>query len=278
MTKLFARRWNVTVGDNQTLSTSDLRIVFKVKKSLEKDPNTASIKITNLSEGSRSKLSRKGMSVILQAGYEGSLGTIFTGDSRTIDHVRDSADWLTHIQCGDGEHAYRYARVNESFAANTDIASAIRKVAGSLGLNTGNLEDMLSQGTAVTSFKHGFTAFGPASQVLDTLLKAAGFQWSIHQGALQVRKPDEPVQSQVFKLTPDTGLLGSPDHTAPDKKKKPAILKVRSLLNPQLIPGYVVAVESDGVEGEFIMRQVEHSGDSHGSDWFTDLECVARKI
>lgn len=278
MSQIFNRRWKVTVGDSESLSTADLRVVFRVKKTLEKDPNTASVKISNLAEGSRAKLNKKGMHLVLQAGYEGNVGTIFSGDTRTVDHTRESADWQTHIQCGDGESAYQFARIEESFAANTSTGDIIKKVATALGIGFGNLNDVLSKPLAVSTFKHGFTAFGPASQVLDKLILAAGYRWSIQQGALQITKAGEPVQTNAFLLSADSGLLGSPDHTAPDKKGKPAILKVKALLNPNFIPGYIVRIESRAVKGEFLMQSVEHSGDSHGAEWVSNLECVARKL
>lgn len=276
MSRLFSRRWKVTVGANSAISTADLRITFKARRTLEKEPNTLNLQITNLSENSRGKLNAKALPVILEAGYEGNTGVIFSGDSRTIDHIRDGADWATKISCGDGEQAYTFTRVNESFGPNYSVAEAIRTVAGKLQINTGNLEDMLAGPLAITTFKHGYAAFGPASQVFDKLIAAAGLRWSIQNGAIQVRRKDAPVQATAFRLSAESGLLGSPEYAAPDKKKGPTVLKVKALLNPKLLPGYIVALDANTVKGEFLMRTVEHQGDSHGADWFTLLECVAR--
>jgi hypothetical protein len=108
--------------------------------------------------------------VILTAGYPGNAAVIFQGDARTIDHVRDGAEWITHIQCGDGERAYQFARFAESFAPGTAIADVIRACARALAINTGNLDEVLAAGGFrgnLTQFAHGYTAHGKASAELD---------------------------------------------------------------------------------------------------------------
>lgn len=278
MTTLFKRQWQVSIGtEDESLATSSLRVTFDIVKTLEKEPNKAEVQITNLSETSRKRLQKKYLPVVVQAGYVGSVGTLFAGDARTVDHTRDGADWQTKIHCGDGERAYNFARVNESFGPGVSIETVLRTVAAALSLNPGNLSDVLAKPRKVQTFKHGFTAFGPASQVLDKAARAAGLLWSVQQGALQFHFPGEPIQTRAFRLSSQSGLIGSPERSAPDKKNKQVVVKCRSLLNHQLVPGYVVILDAEDVKGEFIMRKVNHKGDSHGSDWFSDLECVARK-
>lgn len=272
---LFRRKWSVTLGD---LKVTDLRVQFRVTKTLEKEPNTLDLKISNLSEASRGKLTKKSLTATLEAGYEGTVGIIFSGDSRTIDNTRDHVEWVTHVQCGDGEAAYRHARVNESFGPNTSFKDVIKKAASSLGLNTGNLDDVLKQNLSVQTFKHGVALFGSASEKFDKLVKSIGYTWSIQQGALQLTKPGEPpAPTTAILLSPSTGLIGSPDHAPPDKKKKPSQLKVKCLLNPKIRPGSIIVVDSAGVKrSEFIVQHLTHSGDSHGSMWVTEIEAQAR--
>lgn len=288
MSELFAREWRVsigsgtvaapllTAGDSAALSTSDLRIAFSIKKTLTKEPNSCELRISNLSDVSRNKLNQKHMPVIVEAGYRGSLGVVFSGDSRTVDHIRESADWTTLVHCGDGERAYNFGRVSESFGPNTPVTTVIRNAAQGLGIGLGNLDSVLAIIPAIQVFKHGFTAFGPASSVLEKALAAAGYTYSIQNNALQIQRDLQAVNPQAFLLSPESGLVGSPEHTAPNAKGKPAVLKVRALLNHRLLPGNIVRVQSRAVDGEFIIQVVEHTGDSHGADWFTNLECTAR--
>jgi hypothetical protein len=277
--KSFKRKWRVQVGD---LSTEALRVKFKITKTLGKEPNSCDLMIWNLAEASRAKLKGSGLACIVEAGYEGATSgnaTIFSGDTRTIDHPRDHADWITHVQCGDGEKAYQFAHVNKSFT-NASFTSIVQEVAKTLSPNLGNLNEALNairnKGGKIPDFTKGFVAHGRASDTLATLLKSVGLDYSIHQGALLVVEPGQPAAQSVFKLSPETGLIGSPDHTPPDQKNKPATLKCRCLLNPQLLPAGIVRIESAGVKGDFVIQKLEHVGDSHGADWLTVIEAWAK--
>lgn len=274
MAQLFKRTCSVIVDG---LKVEGLRVQFVVKKTLTKNPNTLDLKIKNLSERTRGAMAKAKASIVLTAGYPGNAAVIFQGDSRTIDHVRDgdSADWITHIQCGDGERAYQFARFTESFAPGTSIADVIRGAARALGVNTGNLEQALASGGFrgnLTQFAHGYTAHGKASAELDKLLKTAGLSWSIQNGALQLLKGDAPASGQAVLLSPSTGLIGSPDHGAPDKKGKPSKMLIKSLLQPQIVCGGRVEVQSAAVKGQFRVEVLEHSGDNMQGEWITKIE------
>lgn len=272
--KLFRRAFTASIG---TLSTDALRVQFKIKKTLKKEPNTCDLRITGLAKASRDKLTGAGVPIVVEAGYEGSTAICFSGDSRTIDHTHNRIEWVTHAQCGDGEQQYRYARISESHAPGKSLKDALRSVADKLGLNKGNLEAALKGNLSFEQFTHGFAAFGSASGVLDSLAKSAGLDWSIQNGQLQFTSPDlTKQQTSAFLLSASSGLIGSPDHAPPDHKQKPAVLKCRSFLNGQLAPGKIVTVQSDAVHGEFVIQQVEHVGDSEGDEWHTEIESIAR--
>jgi hypothetical protein len=274
LARLFQRVCSVNVNG---LQVSGLRVQFSVKKTLTKEPNTGEIKIHNLSAHSRGSMPKKGGKVILVAGYPGTEATIFSGDARTIDHLHEGADWITHIQCGDGESAYRFARFSESFAPGTSVADAIRKAAAALGINTGNLEDALASASfpGLRAFKHGYAAHGKASAELDKLLRTAGLEWSIQNGALQILQGRAVAKGSAVLLTPDTGLVGSPEHCTPNVTAGPPTIKAKALLTPAIRCGGTVDIRAQYVKGQFRVNQIEHSGDTHGADWFTQLEVLA---
>jgi hypothetical protein len=252
-----------------------LRCVFKVVKSLKKEPNTLDLKIHNLSERTRSAVQKKGVPVIVSAGYDDRGAIIFSGDARTADHVRDNTDWVTHVQCGDGERAYQFARVSKSFKPGTPVADVVRATARELGLGTGNLDTALAEGGfrgGLTQFASGYSAKGRAALELDRLFRTVGLTWSVQDGHLQVLRGTKPVLGKAVLLTPNTGLIGSPDHGAPDTKGGPSILKVKALLNPQFICGGQVQVESDSVKGLFRIEKLEHEGDTEAGNWYSMLE------
>lgn len=273
MSKLFQRDWRVIV-DGHVID--QLRVQFHVTKTADKTPNTCDLIITNLSADSRSKMKAHGMSVIIEAGYKDTRSVIFSGDSRICDHTHKNAEWLTKIQCGDGEKIYQYKRLNQSFAAGTQVVQAIRAAANAMGVNLGNLNDALNEGgVEPNKFEHGFAAFGNAASVFNKLITSAGYTWSIQQGALVVAKKGQPAVQEVVVLSAKTGLLESPEHSPPNKTKKQTTLVAKSLLNPKIRPGVLVRMDSLQVKGDFVPQKVEHVGDSHLGPWTTHFEALS---
>lgn len=303
MSALLTRSWKVTVALPQTTSTFDLsanggisntsndlvvdslRVVFHITKTLEKEPNTMHLEIDNLSDASRSKMKSKGMLVTLEAGYENpNLGTdtraiIFSGTSRICDHKHENTQWETKINCGDGEQAFATARIAKSFASGAGLADVIKYVAGQMKVNLGNLSQAIDQGgLPFQSFAHGTALNGNASDVFNTLMKTAGYQWSVQQGALLVVQAGKGASQEVVILNQSTGLIGSPEHTPPHKTKKPSYLVAKCLLNPKIRPGYLVRMDALNVKGDFVVQKVVHTGDSHGrgtTSWTTHFEALS---
>lgn len=302
MAQLFGRKVRLVLADpvvtggkerleSQGIAIEDLRVSFKVRKTSKKEPNTAEIQVYNLSEDTRASLQKKHIAVILEAGYAGALAQLYSGDSRYIDQVMEGPDWVTKIQCGTGERAFQYRRVNMSFSQGTRVVDVIARVAEALGFPVRGLENLES---LTERFLTGYVSAGKVANELDHLLKSRGFEWSIQDGQLQILPVGGATADSAILLTPETGLIGSPEHGNPEKKipanqidpsaggfnlnatkvTGPAVLKVKSLIQPGFRPGRIVEVRARGIQGQFRIQTVEHSGDTHGAEWFSSLECL----
>jgi hypothetical protein len=272
MSDLFMRDWAVTID---SLRLTGLRVVFKATKNIGAEPNTLDLKVYNISRSHRAALGKKGVKVIVEAGYKGNVSVVFSGDARTVDHLRDGPDWVTHVQCGDGERAYVYSRVNLSFGPGISVADVVTQIAQATGLNPGNVKDRLAGALPrnIKQFTQGFVASGKAARELSRVLRSLGMSWSIQDGAIQVLKDDRDTASNTaVLLNSQTGLVGSPDHGSPDKKGKSSVLKVRSLLQPKIKPGSKLKIESSSANGFYRCEKVEHNGDSAGQEWYTNAE------
>jgi hypothetical protein len=267
---LFERVCSVIVG---TLRVDGLRVVFRVDKSTAKEPNTLDLQVTNLSEQSRAAMQRKGLRVQVLAGYAAQAAVIFTGDLRTADHVHAGTEWTTKITAGDGERAYQHDHVSESFAPNTPAADVVRRLVRRLGVDPG--EALQVAATLQGAFEHGFVAHGKVSAVLDRVLGSRGMGWSVQDGRLQLLRPGETAPGSAVVLSPDAGLVGSPEAGTPAVKGGPAVLKARSLLQPTLRPGGLVDLRSAAHRGQFRVEKVTHTGDTAGGDWYSDVELRA---
>ncbi len=258
---------------------TELRVAFKVTKTLVKDPNSAEIKIYNLAESTRAKLPGTGSKVVLKAGYEDTVEQIFIGDARSIESKREGVEWVTTLKCGDGERAVQHARVNESFGVNTLASNVITTLGEATGLDTGNLSTLAKGGAFPGRYTQGYAASGKAFKELEKALSAAGYELSIQDGALQVLKPGETTTESVIELSEDSGLVGSPEVSGGEKKEgkkntapsKP-VLQVKSLLHGGFRCGRRVAVTSRQYKGVYKCVKVEHTGDSAGGEFYSALE------
>lgn len=264
----------IEIDGGRTESTGGvgLRIAFKIKKSLEKQPNTAEITVTNLSKDSRSGLQKKGVKLRFEAGYKDTgLSQFFAGDVRSIDHVREKANWDTILKCGDGERAWQYARVNESFKPGTRGADVLKTLGQRMGIELGNLDDKAR--TVDKVLDAGWSAVGNAATALTNFVDSLGLTVSIQDGKLQILAEDDSLAQSVPDITPQSGLIGSPEMGTPVTKGKPQLLKFKSLLLPVKC-GSKVRLKSERYDGFVRVEKVEHTGDTHGGDWYTEMEGV----
>jgi hypothetical protein len=288
MSRLFGRVASVLVARDTPLRPlqvgSPLRIQFKVEKQPLTPPNTAEISITNLSAESRRALQKFGALVELRAGYvdDGAhLPLLFRGDARTIDSVKRGAEWITKIQCGDGEIAYRFASVNLSFGLGTSaevIARALAMKLQEAGVDVSAFLSQLGQHAIafpVPQFVFGFATQGNALQELDKLIAPRGYLVSIQAGKLRVIPANGTSPKEAILIAEGSGLVASPEHGSPDRNGLPSVLKVRSLLLGALEPGDPFILKSADLNGSFRAEKVSHVGDTHGGEWTTEIEARA---
>lgn len=267
MTELFTRKARVQVDG---LLVEELRVTFKVEKSLDEEPNKAEVAIFNLAEKTRRGIQKKGANVILEAGYEDNQAVVFRGQARRIEHLHQGPDWVTKLECGDGEVAYAGAQMNVAFGKNAAAIDVARAAAKLLSTDIGSLEKHAAKLQA--KYASGYTAKGRASDELSKVLKGAGLSFSIQDGRLQVLERRGHSGERAIVLNAASGLLGSPEHGTTDKEGKQPLLKVESLLMPQLLPGRLLFLEARSHNGQYRISKLTHHGDTHGGKWVTVME------
>jgi hypothetical protein len=279
MSASFGRAWKVIVGETEI---AGLRVRFKAKKTASADPSALDLSIYNLSASTRAKLSASARPpVVLMAGYRDAAGLIFAGPARTIDHVCEGADWMTHILCGDGEQAYA-GFSSFSFKAGTkkgDVLARWTDDLKALGVDVADAQAAIRMGGIAglkEYFTQGFAAHGRTMKEGDRLLASIAAEYSIQDGRLVITEVAKPSAEPAVLLSPATGLLGSPDRGAPEKvggETTPvALLKAKALLNGELRPMRALRLETASISGDYRVESVEHAGDSHGAEWSSTVE------
>ena len=126
----YIRRCNLLVSkaNGDGLDLGSLRVVFKIKKSDAQTPNTAEIRVYNLSENTAKQIQKEFTQVTLQAGYESNYGVIFAGNIKQVRMGRENGvETYIDIAAGDGDDAYNYAVVNTTLAAGASHTDAMPK-------------------------------------------------------------------------------------------------------------------------------------------------------
>jgi hypothetical protein len=278
--RLFNRTFALNLGGTLVSSeTTDgarneiLRVTFQIEKSLTESANTAEISVYNLAEQTRAKVSEKALLTTLEVGYSGQSSIIFKGQLEAGTNQRDGVDWVTSFQSTDGGKQLRESRINVSFKT-ISASDAMQKIVNALGVGIGNAKEKIAQGNirgALDDFKNGLVLSGPTKRELTRLTKTLGYDWSIQDGQLQLLAARDAIEpGDAIVLNPDKGLIGSPE------SGENGIIEARALLIPQLTPGRVVRLESEQIEGFYRVEKVAYQGDTHGQDWYADLELKPR--
>lgn len=271
------RDWRVTVG---TLRVSaPMRVSFQIERSLKSKPGSATVKLWNLTRDHQSQIEQAEFAqVVVEAGYKGDRGleTIFSGElyrargnkRQGIRTERDQVDAVTHVEARDAGRAFQRARIEKSFGPGVRVQTVLRSLADALGVGVGNLSEV--EGVAKMhggdTFPEGTVLSGQASRELTRLLRGMGLRWSVQHGHLQVLRRGRPLQEKAVRLAADSGLVGRPE------KGTRGRVTATALLTPDLWPGRTVVLDSRDVEGNYEIRQVTYSGDSHGNDWLAECE------
>lgn len=283
------RAFNLVIQDRDIRG---LDIEFQVERSLKPEQNKATVIVYGLAAENRRRLSQitGGVIVELRAGYDGrdplrpttgdpagaggepDLPVIFLGKLREVTSLRNGPEWETHVTSGDGDGKDK--PIAFTLGPGATLRDAIKRVVSELGVGVGNslqaLKDGKLKGGLGDTFLHGVAVGGPADKELERLLRSAGMEYSVQNGELQVLPQGGALNGTALELTPDSGLVGSPEMGRDSKGV--AQLKSRALLTAEIYPGRQVHVVSDAVDVYLRVESASYVGQFAGNDWYVDFE------
>jgi hypothetical protein len=258
----------VVIGDDDAGQT--LRVTFSIEKNLGTEPNGATVTVYNLSEAGRAEIQKKPLHVRLDAGYDGDIRRLFVGDLRFGSAKLDGVDWMTRLELADGLRARKYARARKSYPPGVSQRAVLGDVVKAMGLKVPKSVDDAKE--LLGAFASGVATDGPAHAEMTRLLQPHGLGWSVQDGQLQILRENGVRADEAIVVSQDTGMIGSPEFEAPKRGKRGPSMRVRMLLEPRLQPGGRIKLESLVGGGLFKVERVRHTGDTHGSDWYSDVE------
>lgn len=275
----------VSTGNGSAIDLSQLRIKFQVKRSDTMTPNVADIRVYNLDLQTAALIKKEFTKVVLQAGYVGNFGVIFSGNIKQVILGRESAtDTFIDIIAGDGDRAYNFAIVNTTLAKGSVPADHLKAATAAmipLGVNPGYTGTLPSK-----VLPRGKVMYGSARDYVRGLADTHGFGWSIQDEKVNFVKQSTYLPGTIVVLTSKTGMIGTPQQTNEG-------VNAKALLNPFIKIASRVKIDNASVErlkinlsvpnsaanipaplttdGVYYVLVAEHQGDNRGIDWYTSL-------
>ena len=288
---------------------ADLRIIFDATKTIEPEPSRAKITIYNLSPENRDRPKKDDL-ITLRAGYVGDAVTevgpsvlpiVFVGNITLASQKRSGPNQLLEIEAGDGTLAYKKALVNTLVPKGSSITDAISKLKDKfidLGVEvmsdfdssilkwlTENYQKASSspssEGTGTGGdhiLKTGKAIVGKASDLLTKELDRFGLSYSVQNNVLIVRPKGGSDGQPPIIISPQTGLIDSPGRwnrgAAGSKEVQQSGVNFKTLIIAGIEPGRLVDLQTESVEGEYVLTKSKLTGDTHGEPWFIDSEAM----
>ena len=278
---------------SQGLDLSNLRFRFDVKASDVETPNTLIVRVYNLAAETVNSIIQEFDTVTLTAGYvNGNKANIFQGDIKQFYQGKErNVDSFLEIRAGDGDKAYNFAVMNQTFPAGTTDQQQLSAIASQMGVTVAQTADgFISTGGVLP---RGKTMFGMARIHMNDLAKKNDCRWSIQNGVLTLVPNTGYLPGTAVEINSATGMIGTPEQTDNG-------IMIRVLLNPTLRIGQAVKINNRDINQTTIKSQffpsftsqfypatvtndglyrvivAEHSGDTrgHGDDWYTELTCL----
>lgn len=289
----FGRKANLVVSAAANgLDLSQMHFRFEVRAADLDTPNTAIIRVYNLSQSTRDRIIKEFDTVTLQAGYaQGNFGIIFQGTIKQIYHGRErNVDNFLEIRAADGDIFHNFGFINKSFPGGMTDLQKIQAVSAATGnpidQNVGNL-------VTLNRLPRGKVMFGLVRAYMRDIARTNDSRWSIQNGAITLVPLTGYLPGKAIVVNSNTGMIGVPEATENG-------IAVTVLLNPLIHIGHVIKINNRDITQTQVKEQIfpsytssptflpsvtddglyrvlvaEHTGDTRGQEWYTQITCLS---
>lgn len=298
--EIFLRRYRLKVGrDTGTLTyemnpfdtaggdRDGLRITFQVTHFAGGAFSIAEITIYNVNRYSTRQMLGDGTAkkyefISLEAGYESQFGAIFSGQITNAQRVLEEGGSTRGVRffCRSTAKERDQNLINVTLAPETDPVQIIEECARPFGAEIQFYGDFAN----LKKRSRGTVLQGSPTSCMNELAETYAFDWMVENGAMKIIKRGFAMRDQVYVISSDTGMIGSP--VVSDTE-----VGIRCSLNPKLRLGDTIKLESmaprfefSGAfyydiprtigEGYYKINSLVFAGDSHGDQWENQLGCL----
>jgi hypothetical protein len=306
---LFGRSWQLLLtSQSNALDLSNLRFKFTTEANDVETPNTAIIRVYNAKEATIKLAVQEYYGVIINAGYQGNVGTIFQGTIKQFVRGKErNTDSFLEIRAADSDLAYNFGIINKTLPAGSTNVQHLQNLVDALSQAQSSIQQS-AQAQQITldpnaiSFlsstggilPRGKVLFGMARDYLRDLADTNNCRWSIQKGVLTLIPLTGYLPGQAVQINSATGMLGMPEATDQGVKVKCLLnSKIRvggliqlnnqditqTTIKEQFFPGYtdfnLIATVPSTAKGFYRVVVIEYQGDTRGDEWYANLTCVS---
>lgn len=288
---LYGRRYRciIDTGSGKAFDVSELRCTFEFVKSAYFEANQSVITIYNLNPDDENKLIKSGQRIIFEAGYNGDqYGKIFEGNIiQPLRSKENGVDFKLTLISMDSDRYVTYGLVGVSLVAEQSMRDAVSSCVSRAGLLT---RQNYGQQTGIIadqriSYPRGKVMFGSPTYYLNQIAKSMNASYYNEDGVVNIVSPKELSDNEIFDLSPDSGLIGSPLQTEYG-------ISCSCLLNPRMKINSLFHLDNSKIEGHrytpgqpvrpldtagiYRVIKITHKGDTRGNDWTTEIEAISQ--
>lgn len=250
-----------------------LLVEFDIEKSISGTSNELNINIYNLAETSRNAIGKEFSDIEIQAGYvppDGNgrfidlTGVIFSGQIEDWTHNREGPDIITTVRASDGGKAIRKSTIAQTFPAGTPVELIVEALFAKFAENGVLRGEWIFP--EMEPYLRPYSISGAVSRELNQLGRSHGFYWSIQNQVMEII-PGNFYLPLITELNKNTGMIGYPQVTDNG-------VRVISLINPEIRPNRLIAIQSEFVEaanGEFRVGSIGYRGDNRDGNFYMQI-------
>ena len=258
---LYRRRIEVEVAG---LTISEPRISFEIERQIDNTQAKGTVSIYNLRRENEQQIYDRRGEISIQAGYPDTFAILFEGFVQRVARAREQLAHITRIEVGDTVR--RQATIGGDFMASYDgpvtIRQIVQAISRAIGVPVGPLDAIPPPATISEFYWHG-----TASDALDFALRRVECRWFVSDGVIRINRAGEAQSdAPTIQVSARNGMIGTPIETDEGAE-------IRMFLNPLVVLGCTLEIESDTVEGRWKVVGLRNTGDNwQGSfETFADL-------
>jgi hypothetical protein len=272
------RKMAVRVGSNGVYGweyTYPLHIEADIIIPGSSEPNSANVKIFNLSPPALKVLESKGLVVQVLAG-DGILSNLFTGDVKKygVTTKREGASICTTILARDFGKKFIEQDFCRAYPPNTARSLVLSDIISSMGTPVGYMSPTLKPIT----FPTGITLVGPTRRCLEEVLLFDLSTYKIINESIYIYSESDfwdgmGAPNTMVVVSDETGMIESPERDTEGN------IKVKCRLNTGICKLHqIFQLKSLNINGIFQVKSIAHKVVSDGSVWETEISARQRQV